>query len=101
MDPRRQNSFPAQDEPEETVTLVSIGERRKPLPLGQPGFLRLDTVYQGDRPRDNAGSGRCLTISQMTISEIIYASVVECGTNLKYQVILNNASTLRKTQNLV
>jgi len=29
-------------------TAVSIGERRKPQPQGQPGFLRLDTVHQGD-----------------------------------------------------
>jgi hypothetical protein len=26
---------------------VSIGERRKPKPLGRPGFLRVDTVHQG------------------------------------------------------
>lgn len=31
-------------------TAVSIGERRKPDPRGQPGYLRLDTVHQGDRP---------------------------------------------------
>ena len=31
-------------------TVVSIGERRKPQPQGQPGFLRLDTVHQGDQP---------------------------------------------------
>ncbi len=29
-------------------TVVSIGERRKPDPQGQPGFLRVDTVHQGD-----------------------------------------------------
>jgi len=29
---------------------VSIGERRKPQPQGQPGYLRLDTVHQGDQP---------------------------------------------------
>ncbi len=27
---------------------VSIGERRKPDPRGQPGYLRVDTVHQGD-----------------------------------------------------
>ncbi len=27
---------------------VSIGERRKPQPRGQPGYLRVDTVHQGD-----------------------------------------------------
>ena len=31
-------------------TTVAIGERRKPQPKGQPGFLRLDTVHQGDPP---------------------------------------------------
>ena len=29
-------------------TQVSIGERRKPEPSGKLGFLRLDTVHQGD-----------------------------------------------------
>lgn len=31
-------------------TAVSIGERRKPDPRGRPGYLRLDTVHQGDQP---------------------------------------------------
>jgi transposase InsO family protein len=30
-------------------TPVSIGERRKPQPNGRPGYLRVDTVHQGDR----------------------------------------------------
>jgi hypothetical protein len=30
------------------ATRSSIGERRKPQPAGQPGFLRIDTVHQGD-----------------------------------------------------
>jgi len=29
-------------------TKVAIGERRKPRPQGQPGFLRVDSVHQGD-----------------------------------------------------
>jgi transposase InsO family protein len=29
-------------------TAVNIGERRKPDPQGRPGFLRVDTVHQGD-----------------------------------------------------
>lgn len=28
---------------------VAIGERRKPQPGGHPGYLRVDTVHQGDR----------------------------------------------------
>jgi len=29
-------------------TVVSIGERRRPEPEGRPGYLRVDTVHQGD-----------------------------------------------------
>jgi transposase InsO family protein len=29
-------------------TVVAIGERRRPEPNGQPGYLRIDTVHQGD-----------------------------------------------------
>jgi transposase InsO family protein len=31
-------------------TAIMIGERRKPDPQGQPGYLRLDTIHQGDTP---------------------------------------------------
>ena len=30
-------------------TPVAIGERRKPEPAGQPGYVRVDTVHQGDQ----------------------------------------------------
>src|SRR5436190_15130391 len=30
-------------------TKVAIGERRQPKPNGQPGYLRVDTVHQGDQ----------------------------------------------------
>ena len=33
-------------------TPVAIGARRKPRPGGRPGFLRVDTVHQGDRGRE-------------------------------------------------
>ena len=29
-------------------SVVALGERRKPDPQGRPGFLRIDTVHQGD-----------------------------------------------------
>ena len=29
-------------------TAVSVGERRRPEPRGRPGYLRVDTVHQGD-----------------------------------------------------
>lgn len=32
-------------------TKVNIGERRKPNPNGKPGFIRIDTVHQGDQDK--------------------------------------------------
>lgn len=37
----------ARYEPTRPVS-ISIGDRRKPDPKGQPGYLRVDTVHQGD-----------------------------------------------------
>lgn len=31
-----------------TPTRINIGERRKPEPNGKPGYIRVDTVHQGD-----------------------------------------------------
>ena len=42
---RRQNSAYQPTRP----TPVSIGERRRPDPRGRPGYLRVDTVHQGDQ----------------------------------------------------
>jgi len=33
------------------TTKVNIGERRKPNPCGKPGFIRVDSVHQGDLDR--------------------------------------------------
>lgn len=32
-------------------TAVDIGERRKPTPNGKPGYIRIDTVHQGDKDK--------------------------------------------------
>lgn len=32
-------------------TAVPIGERRKPFPQGKPGFIRVDSVHQGDQDK--------------------------------------------------
>jgi len=32
-------------------TAVTIGERRKPYPEGKPGYIRIDSVHQGDRDK--------------------------------------------------
>ena len=51
---------------------VSIGERRKPDPQGRPGFLRVDTVHQGDRP-DGKGVYHINAVDEVTQWEIAAA----------------------------
>ena len=46
-------------------TAVRIGERRKPDPQGQPGYLRVDTVHQGDRDGEK-GVYHINTIDEVT-----------------------------------
>jgi transposase InsO family protein len=54
-------------------TAVAIGERRCPDPQGQPGYLRVDTVHQGDAP---AGPGvyHINAVDQVTQWEIVSAT---------------------------
>jgi len=54
-------------------TTVAIGERRCPDPQGQPGYLRVDTVHQGDAP---AGQGvyHINAVDQVTQWEIVSAT---------------------------
>ena len=41
---RRRGAAPVPTRPAQ----VAIGERRRPQPFGQPGYIRVDTVHQGD-----------------------------------------------------
>jgi transposase InsO family protein len=52
---------------------VSIGERRRPDPSGQPGFLRVDTVHQGDRP-DAKGVYHINAVDEVTQWQIVVAT---------------------------
>ncbi len=53
-------------------TPVSIGERRRPEPLGRPGYLRVDTVHQGDL--DGAkGVYHINTVDEVTQWEVVGA----------------------------
>lgn len=36
-------------------TSVAIGMRMKPQPLGKPGFIRVDSVHQGDKDKEKGG----------------------------------------------
>src|SRR3989344_4647605 len=49
-----------------------IGERRKPEPAGAPGFLRVDTVHQGDFGK-NKGVYHINLVDEVTQWEVIVA----------------------------
>jgi len=53
-------------------TTVSIGERRKPEPNGCPGYLRVDTVHQGDSA-DSKGVYHINAVDEVTQWEIVAA----------------------------
>lgn len=54
-------------------TMVTIAERRKPDPQGQPGFLRVDTVHQGDRP-EAKGVYHINAVDEVTQWQVIVAT---------------------------
>ena len=54
-------------------TVVSIGERRKPAPNDQPGFLRIDTVHQGDGP-EGKGIYHINAVDEVTQWEVVLAT---------------------------
>ncbi|MBV9506007.1 MAG: DDE-type integrase/transposase/recombinase [Acidobacteriia bacterium] len=54
-------------------TPVPIGERRKPRPQGRPGYLRIDTVHQGDRD-GTKGVYHINAVDEVTQWEIVAAA---------------------------
>ncbi len=52
---------------------VSIGARKKPEARGRPGFLRVDTVHQGDRP-GGKGVYHINAVDEVTQWEIVLAT---------------------------
>ena len=55
-------------------TKVAIGERRKPHPEGQPGYIRIDTVHQGDLDKQK-GVYHINAVDEVTQFEVL-ATVV-------------------------
>lgn len=51
---------------------IDIGERRKPNPFGQPGYIRVDTVHQGDREEEK-GVYHINLVDEVTQWEVIWA----------------------------
>ena len=54
-------------------TTVAIGERRRPDPEGQPGYLRVDTVHQGDS-RSAKGVYHIDAVDEITQWQIVAAT---------------------------
>lgn len=54
-------------------SVIPIGERRKPQPRGRPGYLRIDTVHQGDRD-GNKGVYHINAVDEVTQWEIVAAT---------------------------
>ena len=54
-------------------TPIAIGERRKPQPQGLPGYLRIDTVHQGDQD-GRKGLYHINAVDQVTQWEIVAAT---------------------------
>lgn len=48
----------------------NIGERRKPVPNGRPGYIRIDTVHQGDNERQK-GVYHINSVDEVTQWEIV------------------------------
>lgn len=51
-------------------TAVTIGERRKPQPENRPGFIRIDTVHQGDQDKEK-GVYHINAVDEVTQFEVI------------------------------
>ena len=53
-------------------TQIAIGERRRPQPKGRPGYLRVDTVHQGDGPQGK-GLYHINAVDEVTQWEVVGA----------------------------
>lgn len=64
------------------ATMVAIGERRKPQPLGKPGFLRVDSVHQGDRDKEKG------VYHANLVDEVTQWEIVVCVEGISEQFLL-------------
>lgn len=64
----RRRSFFTKPPPRRSIT----GERRKPQPNGQPGYIRIDSVHQGDLDKQK-GVYHINTVDEVTQYEVVCA----------------------------
>jgi len=69
-DNRQYNTSEAVHYTKTQATQVSIGERRKPQPEGKAGFLRVDSVHQGDKDKEK-GVYHINLVDEVTQWEIV------------------------------
>jgi hypothetical protein len=71
---------------------IPIGERRKPQPYGKPGFIRVDSVHQGDLDKDTSIglSTRKGVYHVNSVDEITQWEIVGCveGISERYMIPL-------------
>lgn len=72
-------------------TSIKIGERRKPHPNNQPGYLRIDTVHQGDKDGEK-GVYHINAIDEVTQFEVV-SSVEKISENWLIPVLENILQT--------
>ncbi len=61
---------------------VSIGERRKPEPNGKPGYIRIDSVHQGDLDKEKG------VYHINSIDEVTQWEIVGCVEKISYDYLL-------------
>lgn len=61
---------------------VSIGERRRPCPEGRPGFIRVDSVHQGDSDKEKGAYHINL------VDEVLQWEIVVCAEGISEEFLL-------------
>jgi len=69
---KRQYTSHAQTYTNTQPVKTSIGERRKPSPEGKPGYIRVDTVHQGDKDKEK-GVYHINMVDEVTQTEVTSA----------------------------
>ena len=67
---------------------INIGERRKPEPNGKPGYLRVDTVHQGDKIGLNEEDEQKGVYHINTVCEITQWQIIGCAEKISERYLI-------------
>lgn len=70
------------------ATAVPIGERRKPRPEGRPGYIRVDSVHQGDRDKEKG------VYHVNLVDEVLQWELVVCVEGISEEFLLPALETV-------